>query len=151
MAVSQSYDPVGNNTGQQSWSASGTALLMYTATYDAVRNRLTMVELDGTRSTFSYDATYQLINEQRSGTNAYNTSYQYDAVGNRVVVNDSGQLTTSSYNAANELLLATPLTGQPTTTTWDAKGNCLQENAGGALTTYTWDFENRLTSVSSPN
>jgi uncharacterized protein RhaS with RHS repeats len=110
-----------------------------------------MVELDGTRATFSYDPTYQLVNEQRGVTNAYNTSYQYDAVGNRLVMNDSGQLTTSSYNAANEMTLVTPPTGQPTTISWDAKGNCLLENAGGSLTTYTWDFENRLTSVSSPN
>src|SRR6266581_9624844 len=73
------------------------------------------VELDGSRTTFSYDPTYQLTNENRSGTNPYNTSYQYDPVGNRQGMNDSGQRTTYTYNAGNQMTLVTPPTGQPTT------------------------------------
>ncbi len=59
--------------------------------------------------------------------------------------------TTYSYNAANELVLLQPPSGQPTTSTYDASGNLLVENSGGSLTTYTWDTENRLISVSSPS
>ena len=79
------------------------------------------------------------------------TIYRYDPVGNRLMKNDGGQITTCSYNAGNEMTLLTPPSGAPTTSTYDANGNFLTENAGGALTTYSWDYENRLTGVSSPS
>ncbi|HET6387056.1 MAG TPA: RHS repeat-associated core domain-containing protein, partial [Armatimonadota bacterium] len=95
-------------------------------------------------------ASYQLVNEQRSGANAYNTTFLYDGVGNRTVKNDSGALTSYSYNPANELTLITPPTGQPTTSLWDANGNLLSENAGGSITTYSWNGESRLVGVAYP-
>ena len=121
----------------------------FTATYDAVGNRLTVQEIDGTRVTYGYDAAYQLTNEQRSGANAFNTTYAYDGLGNRLTMNASGQVTTYAYNAANALTLQTPASGAPTTSSYDANGNLTLENAGGALTTYAWDGENRLLSVSA--
>jgi YD repeat-containing protein len=147
MTVSQVYDPVGNTTALQNRTASGTPLVIYTATYDNVGNRMSMAELDGSRTTFSYDPTYQLTNENRSGTNSYNTSYQYDSVGNRQVMNDSGSLTTYTYNAGNQMTLVTPPTGQPTTVSFDLRGNCTVENTGGARTTYAYNDENQLTST----
>ncbi|HET6387058.1 MAG TPA: hypothetical protein VFJ58_27030 [Armatimonadota bacterium] len=36
------------------------------------------MELDGTRVACAYDPNYQLVNGQRSGANAYNTTYLYD-------------------------------------------------------------------------
>ena len=74
----------------------------YTATYDAAGNRLTVHRVDGTRVTYGYDASYQLVNEQRSGANACNTTYVYDGLGNRLTMNASGRLTTYGYNAGNE-------------------------------------------------
>ena len=41
------------------------------------------MESNGDRVTRSYDKTYQLTNEQRSGSNSYNITYTYDPVGNR--------------------------------------------------------------------
>ena len=108
-----------------------------------------MLELDGTRATFAYDPIYQLIQEQRSGTNAYSTSYGYDPLGNRLTRNDSGQITTNQFNAAKALILSTPPTGPATTQSFDPNGNLTLQNTGGALTTYSWDGENRLTSVIS--
>jgi hypothetical protein len=37
-------------------------LAVFTAAYDAVGNRSGVLELDGTRVTFGYDAAYQLAN-----------------------------------------------------------------------------------------
>ena len=51
---------------------------------DAVGNRKHVVESTGNRVTWTYDNTYQLKNEQRSGSNSYNITYTYDAVGNRL-------------------------------------------------------------------
>ena len=126
-------------------------LAMFTNTYDAVGNRLSVTEADGTLVTYGYDASYQLVNERRSGSNAYNTTYTYDALGNRLVKNDSGQITNYSYNAANALVLTQPATGMSTASAYDANGNLSLENAGGVLTTYMWDGENRLTSVQAAN
>ena len=53
--------------------------------------------------TWSYDKTYQLTNEQRSGSNSYNVTYTYGPLGNRTVVINGGVRTTSTYNPANEL------------------------------------------------
>lgn len=78
-------------------------------------------------------------------------------LGNRLTVSRSGAgplpvgVTTNTYNAANELVLSQPPTGQPTTITYDPNRNMLLENAGGSLTTWTWDFENRPTSIAYPS
>ena len=40
--------------------------------------------------TWTYDNTYQLKNEQRSGSNSYNITYTYDPVGNRLVLINGG-------------------------------------------------------------
>ena len=114
-------------------------------------NRLTVQEPDGTRVTYGYDASFQLVNERRSGANTYNTTYSYDGVGNRLTKNASGQVTAYGYNAGNEQTLLTPPSGQPTTSSYDANGNLTLENVGGVLTTYAWDPENRLLTVAAPS
>ena len=124
--------------------AAAGASAIYTAAYDGIGNRLTVLEIDKTQVTFAYDASYQLLNEQRSGVYAYNTTYAYDSVGNRTLKNDSGALSTYAYNPGNEQVLLTPPTGQPTTSSYDPNGNLTLENAGGTFNTYTWDSENRL-------
>jgi YD repeat-containing protein len=146
--VSYTFEAAGRETLLENRKVDGTGLAIFTNTYDPVSNRLTVLELDGARCTFGYDSTYQLTLEQRSGPNAYNTSYVYDPLGSRVRKFDSGALTASQYNAANELILATPPSGPPTTSTWDANGNLATQVTGADLTTYTWDPENRPLRVS---
>ena len=36
-------------------------------------------------TTWNYDTTYQLTRERRNGANSYDTTYSYDAAGNRVI------------------------------------------------------------------
>ena len=148
--VSHSYDAAGRETWLAQFDPLGVALAMYTGIYDAVGNRTGVVELDGTLVTYGYDASDQLTLEERSGVNAYATRYTYDGAGNRTLQGDSGQFTDYQYNAANELVLVAPPTGQPTTVGYDSNGNQALENAGGQLTSYVWDFENRLTGVAYP-
>ena len=62
----------------------------------------------------TYDDTYQLTRERRSGTDSYDVTYTYDPVGNRLVQNDSGTLTTYTYDAANQIEIET--TGSDVTT-----------------------------------
>ena len=101
--------------------------------------------------TWSYDPTYQLTNERRSGANSYNITYVYDAVGNRTLLVNTGAPTTYTYNAANELATSQASAGV-TTYTFDGDGNLLTTLApGNQLTTNTWDGENRLTQVALPS
>jgi RHS repeat-associated protein len=66
-------------------------------------------------------------------------------VGNRLVMIDSGQRTSSTYNIGNQMTVVARPNGQRTTISWDLRGNCLVENTAGALNTYTWDDQNRMT------
>ena len=149
MSVNHIYDAAGREFVLGNYGPSGAALAVFTNTYDPVGNRLSVLEVDATRVTFGYDVTYQLILEQRNGANAYNTGYQHDGMGNRLIKSESGQITSSSFNAANALILTQPPSGPPTTSSYDGNGNLTLENAGGALTTYIWNGENRLAAVSS--
>ena len=144
------YDPASRLSVLAHLNNAGGAYAVYTSTYDSAGNRLTQAELDGSVSTFTYDNSYQLIHEARSGGYPYNLTYSYDPLGNRLSLYSSGVGTTYAYNAANELVLTVPHSGQPTTTTYDANGNTIQDNTGGALTTYLWDPENRLLGVTVP-
>ncbi len=109
-----------------------------------------MVEVTGNRVTWTYDSTYQLTNEQRSGSNAYNITYTYDRVCNRLVLINGGIRTTSTYDAANELTKTQVVAGT-TTITYDANGNMLlSRDPSNNRTSYTWDFENRMTQVALP-
>ena len=55
---------------------------LYTATYDAAENRRSVLELDGARVTYGYDAADQLTAEQRSGTGAYDLRREICRRGN---------------------------------------------------------------------
>ena len=149
MTINHIWDADGRETVLKNLNAAGMALAVYSRTYDAVSNPLTVLELDGTMVTFGYDTSYQLTLEQRSGANAYSSSYLYDPVGNRLVENDSGALTTATYDAADQQTVVIAPTGT-TTNTWDSNGNLLVANVAGALTSNTWDAENRLTIRQNP-
>jgi RHS repeat-associated protein len=145
MTVSHTYDDAGRETLLQNIGSTGIAVGIYTATYDAVGNRLSVLEFEGNSCNYSYDAVNQLTSERRTGSLAYNTTYTYDGLGNRLVKYDSGKLTTYTYNAASAQILAVPTTGLPTTTTYDSNGNVTTDQTGTTITTYTWDGDNRMT------
>jgi RHS repeat-associated protein len=148
---SYSYD-VGNNVlVLANITSTGTTLSSFIYSYNKANNRTQVVEVNGDVVSWTYDATYQLTNEHRSGANSYNITYSYDAVGNRLTLNSNGAITTSTYNAANELATSQTTSGV-TTYSFDGSGNLLTSLApGNQLTSYTWDGENRLTQVALPS
>ena len=117
---------------------------------DATGNRLGVTEATGQKTTWTYDDTYQLVNENRSGTGGFNLTYVYDSVGNRLVKNEAGSLTTSTYDSANQLQTAVDATGT-TTFTFDAAGNQQVDQAPSGATTYVWNYENQMTGVVKPD
>ena len=108
------------------------------------------MEVTGNRVSWTYDNTYQLTNEQRSGSNSYNITYTYDSVGNRFGLNNGGVRTTSSYDAANELTKTQVVAGATTDHVRREWELTLTRDPSNNRTSYTWDFENRPTQVALP-
>ncbi|HEY5314494.1 MAG TPA: hypothetical protein VIK18_18320, partial [Pirellulales bacterium] len=82
---------------------------------------------------------------------AYQYDYTYDLAGNRLTAFDGTSDTTSSYDAANQLISTTGSTGTIMYQN-DAAGNrtaTIDPVAG--TTTYTWDYENRLMQIQNPD
>ncbi len=113
---------------------------------DGTGNRLGVTDATGQKTTWTFDRTYQLTNENRSGTGGFNTTFTYDAVGNRLVKKATGALTTSTYDAANQHVTSVDASGT-TTYTFDAAGNQQIEKAPSGTTTNTWNYENQMTLV----
>ena len=90
------------------------------------------------RRNYAYDNSYQLVNEDRSGFEPYNITYSYDPLGNRLLQTSSGQVTTYSYNHANELTLQVRPGALPVTTTYDANGNTTLDSASAC-----WPMQHR--------
>jgi len=136
------FDAAGRQTGMRH-SKDGTQLQSFAYSYDNSGRRTGVVEGGGDRVTWTYDLAGKLTREQRSGDSAYDITYAYDPVGNRLTMLTGGVTTTYSYNAGDELTVANE-GGTLTTYSYDANGNTTVENAAGSLTTYAWDDENRL-------
>ena len=120
-------------------------------TYDAAGNRKTILEDTGARVTWSYDSIYQLIDDNRSGTNAYRRTFTYDSVGNCLVKDVGGSLATSTFDGGDQLINVQDSTGF-TTYAFDANGNqSLVVSPTGNRTTSTWGYENQIELVNLPN
>ena len=148
--VSCSYDDAGRLTVLANLKSDNTTISSFLYSLDNVGNRTGVQEAGGDLVTWSYDNAYQLTREQRSGANAYDITYTYDPVGNRVIKIEGGATTTYSYDAANQIETEeTP--SQITTFTFDANGNTQVENAAGSLTTYTWNVDNMCVGIALPS
>ena len=121
------------------------------AVYNDESNGNGVTEADGTRVTWAYDSNNQLIGERRSGASGYANTFVYDPVGNRLVLNESGTKTTTTYDAANQIQYSEALSGR-TTYTFDADRNQqIVQQPNGDRTTNIWDYENRLKAVALPD
>ena len=145
--VSSAYDADQRLIRLANLKSDGTTFSSFVDRWDGANNRLGRVESSGNILTWSYDNTYQLTREQRSGANSYDISYLYDAASNRRVMIDNGVRTTYTCDAANQLTKILDNTGT-TTLTWDSAGNQRTEKTpAGAVTTNTWSIDNMLTRV----
>jgi YD repeat-containing protein len=146
----QDYDAAGRGSAVRNLGADRAVISIFTYSYDAAGNRTGVAEANGDRVTWSYDETSQLTREQRAGDHAYDVTYSYDPVGNRLTQVSSSATTTYSYDAANELSTSEDSTGL-TTFSYDANGNTTGElRPNGDRVTYSWDGENRLTQMELP-
>lgn len=121
---------------------SGTAISRFDYTYDASGRRATMTTLDGT-FTYGYDSLGQLTSVEYPDSHIL--SYEYDAVGNRLQVDDDGAVTTYIVNEMNQYDQVGAVAY-----TYDDDGNLASKDEGGITNTYDYDAENRLVRVTTP-
>jgi RHS repeat-associated protein len=145
--TSITYDAAGRTTAVANLKSDDSVISSFDYACDGAGNRLSVVEAGGDRVTWTYDRTYQLLTEDRSGVSGYTHTFSYDPVGNRLTAGDGTTVTTSVYDAANRLQTAEDGSGV-TTYTFDANGNQRTvETPGGDVTTYVWDYENQMASA----
>lgn len=119
----------------------------YAYTLNANGLRTSVTEADGGVVSYAYDNNYRLVDETRTGLNAFVATYTYDAVGNRLTANRSGVITNYTYDD-NDRLIGENLI----TYTYDPNGNRTRKtDGGGVVTTYTYDKVNRLVAVGTPS
>ena len=120
--TSFSYDDANNLTRVADVKSDSTTICSFDYQYDDANNRVAVLEADGSRVTWTYDDTYQLTGEHRTGSNGYRNTFVYDPSGNRTLKNEDGQRTSYTYDAANQLDTSVDASGT-TTYTYDADGN----------------------------
>jgi RHS repeat-associated protein len=148
--ASQTWDAADRLTHLANMPPIGTSTSTFDYAYDKADNRTRVAEASANRVTWTYDASYQLLSERRSGGSGYAITYSYDAAGNRLTMLQSGVRTTFTYDPANQLKTFKDNTGT-TTLSWDNNGNQAGQIApSGGRTTFTWDFENRSTQALLP-
>ena len=143
--VTRTYNAAGYPDGIEQRTSGGGLVRQVTYTsFDNVGNPLIcFYELPGptlATITYSYDDSYQIVTEQRTGASPYYHTHVYDPVGNRLVVDRDGYLNTYTYDEANQLVESGRIY------TYDGAGNMeTWGDVGATLTRYTWDGDNHLT------
>lgn len=111
-------------------------------------NRDQITSISNTRypsngQSYAYDAVSRL--SQSSRNDGATATYTYDGVGNRLSMNDTGTLTTSSYAANSNRLTATSRTGLNRTWNYDANGNTQSfTGTNGVGIGFSYDVFNRM-------
>jgi hypothetical protein len=82
VTIERTFDAAGRETLRTNLKADGTALGIYTATYDPL---------------------CRLVTDQRDGSYSFNRTYTYDEVGNRLTKSDSGAICTYGYDPGSVL------------------------------------------------
>jgi RHS repeat-associated protein len=116
------YDGAERLTNLQHQNATGGNLLNFTYTYD-LASRVTTETLNGTTTTYSYDATNQLTNDSV-------VTYSYDANGNRTM---TGYSTGPGNQVLNDGTWAY---------TYDNEGNVIKKSKGANAETWTYGYDN---------
>jgi RHS repeat-associated protein len=122
------YDPTGRLSNRKQTDGPGFTIWEGTYTYD-LADRITAKIENGVTTSYSYDATDQLIKDGSAPT------LTYDGTGNRT---NSGYVTDTGNRMTND---------GTWTYTYDTAGNVIKKSKGASLETwnYTYDHNNQLT------
>ena len=139
------YDAAGQTTRIVEQKSAGTELASSTYTYDANGNRTGILWGTGMRTTYQYDGRDRLTEDATSGLNTHTYDYSYDGVDNRLTCTETGNLATSTIDAAQRPVTSVEAGVGTTTFTYDPNGNLTNVvSPDGSLITMSYDKENRL-------
>jgi RHS repeat-associated protein len=144
------YDSLNRVKSIEQKNAVGTVLASYVYSYDLVGNKTKVEELGGRVISYTYDELYRLTKESIVDPAHGNRTmkYVYDAVGNRLLKNDTevGDIV-YRYNQNDWLLDESLGNFVATAYTYDSNGNTKTKVTATETTNYVWDTQNRLTSA----
>jgi RHS repeat-associated protein len=155
-AVAMAYDQAGRKTSQSDLSVSGAVLRTESSIYNPDGDITSATDFRDNTSTFSYDATGQLLSQTQPTSSGQSTtvSFGYDLAGHRTALTDgNGNTTYTTYNAlglpetVTEPQTAQYATAATSTTTdiYDGNGNLITQNLpGGVQTSNTYDPNGNL-------
>ncbi len=129
--VDYAYDSQRRLSRESHYSAVGTKLYEQSYTYDLVGNRLNRANLSGQSVSYTYTSADQLIA-------AGDSSFGYDANGNRLLRSDPTGVATYEFDPENQLRTVTTATGS-VHYSYDAVGERLSRSAGGLTTNFLVD------------
>ena len=137
------YDGAGHLLGLYNHASDGTVVSKYEYVYDVHGRRVSMTTLDGVYS-YTYDLKDQLTSVTTPGGRTI--QYAYDAMGNRLAVNDGGTTTSYSINSLSQYTSV-----GSTSLSYDADGNLVSKSDGGQNWSYTYDAEGRIVAATTPS
>ena len=118
-------------------------------TYDGEGNTTSITYPDGSRDTFVYDKTSNLIKAVTAS--GMITEYTYDSLGNKITEKTGDSLMSYEYDGEGRIRKIVQPTGEEIVYTYDKRGNCLTETDGrGNSYVYTYDAASNLTSSTDP-
>jgi large repetitive protein len=89
MRTSHTYDAISQETVLEHFASDSTPLARFSTSYDPVGNPLVVTELDGSVTSFGYDAMSRITTEIRSDVttplNSYTMLYAWDAAASKPV------------------------------------------------------------------
>ncbi|MCK5920960.1 MAG: RHS repeat protein, partial [Methylococcales bacterium] len=127
--------------------------------FDQAGNQTAIIDAEGVRTGYQYDTLNRLVrvteNEQLFGPSGVDvnvvTQYQYNALGNRLVITNARAFTqsTTTYDSLNRPIQVEDALGNMTQMAYNALGSrTVVTDANGATTTFSYDGLNRLTLTS---
>jgi RHS repeat-associated protein len=102
-----------------------------------------MEEADGSKTTYTYDDLYRLVQVNYSGGSV--VAYVYDGAGNRLEKNEGGVITTYTYDEDDRLLSSSDGWNYQN----DNNGNLMERSDGSVSYSHSYDHENRLIAVNA--
>lgn len=117
--------------------------------YDLRGNLVLAVRPDSTRVSYDYDELNRLVSKAYSEAAEERVCCFYDAMGNRISMEDKNGETTYGYDLLGRMISVTSADGKEVSYTYDGAGNLGSITyADGRVVSYTYDRNGRLTGVS---
>ena len=136
------YDAAGRVESVENRGPAGELLSSFSYTYDPNGNPISMASAAGT-TLYRYDAAPRLVGVTRPGGSQ--TTFEWDASGNRVTVTGPSSTTAYTHNVLNQTLAAGSATFD-----YDAAGQLIRRTDPSGTTTYDWDSQGQLVRVVHP-